>query len=122
MAAVGLVMLIACANVANLQLARGVARQKEMGIRTSLEAQPAGVVRLLVLQAGKLVGIGVGVGLAAAVVAMRILSGFLYGISALDGFTFVGVTIMLAGIALLACYIPARRATKVDPMIALRYE
>jgi len=75
-----------------------------------------------VTQGGKLVAIGAVIGIAAAVAMCRILSGFLYGISAVDGITFAGVTILLAAVALMACYIPARRATRVDPMIALRYE
>jgi putative ABC transport system permease protein len=88
----------------------------------ALGAQPEGVVRLLVMQGGKLVAIGVLIGLAAVVAVSRILSGFLYGISAVDGVTFVAVTIVLVSVALVACYIPARRATRVDPMVALRYE
>jgi putative ABC transport system permease protein len=88
----------------------------------ALGAQPQGVVRLLVMQAGKLVAIGALIGIIAAVALCRILSGFLYGISAMDGFTFVAVTMVLVSVALFACYIPARRATRVDPMIALRYE
>jgi putative ABC transport system permease protein len=88
----------------------------------ALGAQPEGVVRLLVMQGGKLVAIGVLIGLAAVVAVSRILSGFLHGISAVDGVTFVAVTIVLVSVALVACYIPARRATRVDPMVALRYE
>ena len=88
----------------------------------ALGAQPEGVVRLLVMQGGKLVAIGVLIGLAAVVAVSRILSGFLYGISAVDGVTFVAVTIVLVSVALVACYIPAPVATRVDPMVALRYE
>jgi putative ABC transport system permease protein len=97
-------------------------RTKEIGIRIALGSQPSGVVRLLVWQTGRLVLIGAVLGLAAGVAASRVLEKFLYGLSAVDGAAFLGVTILLGGVALLACYIPARRATKVDPMVALRYE
>jgi putative ABC transport system permease protein len=87
-----------------------------------LRWQPEGVVRLLVTQAGKLVAIGAVIRIIAAIAMCRILSGFLYGISATDGITFFAVTIVLVSVALVACYIPARRAARVDPMIALRHE
>jgi predicted permease len=117
-----LAMLLACVGITSVTAFAVSQRTREIGIRMALGAQPREVVRLLVLQGGKLVGIGAGIGLIAAVAATRILSGFLYGISAVDGVAFVGVTILLVGIAIGACYVPARRATKVDPMVALRYE
>ncbi len=122
-AALGLLaLLLASVGITSVTAFAVTQRTREIGIRMALGAQPSGVVRLLVLQGGKLVAIGVVVGLAAAIAASRILSGFLYGISAMDGVAFVGVTILLVGVALVACYIPARRATRVDPMVALRYE
>jgi putative ABC transport system permease protein len=117
-----LALLLASVGITSITAFAVTQRTREIGIRMALGAQPGGVVRLLVMQGGKLVAIGSAIGIVAAVAMCRILSGFLYGISAVDGITFVGVTIFLAAVALTACYIPARRATRVDPMIALRYE
>jgi macrolide transport system ATP-binding/permease protein len=122
-AALGLLaLLLASVGITSVTAFAVTQRTREIGIRMALGAQPEGVVRLLVMQGGKFVAIGVVIGLAAAVAMSRILSGFLYGISAVDGITFVAVTIVLVSVALFACYLPARRATQVDPMIALRYE
>jgi putative ABC transport system permease protein len=88
----------------------------------ALGAHPDGVVRLLVWQVGKLVAIGAAIGLLAAAAVSRLLAQVLYGLSALDGLTLLCVTLFLAAVALASCYFPARRATLVDPMIALRYD
>jgi putative ABC transport system permease protein len=97
-------------------------RQHEIGIRMALGAQPRSVLGLVVRQAVVLVGAGVGVGVLAALAVSRILVSLLVGVSSYDPLTFASVSALMVAVALLACYIPARRATKVDPMVALRYE
>ena len=97
-------------------------RQREIGVRMALGAQRRDVLGLVVGHGMRLTGIGVILGLAGALALTRVLKSLLFEIKPFDPVTFLTVTALLAGVALLACWIPARRAARVDPIEALRYE
>ncbi|MGB7173426.1 MAG: ABC transporter permease [Candidatus Acidiferrales bacterium] len=97
-------------------------RTHEIGIRLALGAQPAQVLKMIFRQGFVIVGVGVLGGVLAAAAVAKLIGNLLFGVPPLDPLTYIAASLLLAGIAMLACYIPARRAMRVDPMVALRYE
>ena len=116
----GLALVLAAVGIYGV-MSYSVAQQtREIGIRIALGAKRADVLRMTVLQALKLVGAGLVCGLAVAFVLTRVMASLLFGISATDPLTFISIAVVLLGVALVASYLPALRATRIDPMIALR--
>jgi predicted permease len=117
-----LALVLACIGLYGLLSYEVARRTRELGIRVALGAQKGDVLRMVVSQGFGLTLIGVAVGLGGGLALTRFLSSLLYGVNPTDPLTFIAVSLILIVVALLACYIPARRATNVDPMIALRHE
>jgi putative ABC transport system permease protein len=117
-----LALSLACTGIYGVMSYLVVERTHEIGIRTALGAQSKDVLGLVVTQGLKLVVIGVAIGIGGALALTRFMSSLLYGVKPTDPLTFITVSLILIAVAILACYIPARRAAKVDPMLALRHE
>ena len=120
MALLGLVLAVV--GVYSVVSYAAVQRTHEIGIRMALGAAPQDILRMVLRQSVVLVGVGLAVGLAAAFAGTRVIASFIVGVRPTDAITFVTVVVLLAVIALVACWIPARRATRVSPLVALRYE
>ena len=97
-------------------------RTREIGVRAALGAATGDVLRMILGQGLRTIFIGVAIGITGSLALTRTVESLLFGVTATDPLTFSAVTLLLVGAALLACYIPARRATRVDPMVALRHE
>jgi putative ABC transport system permease protein len=118
----GLATLLSAVGIFGVMNYSVALRTREIGLRLAIGAQPRQVLLLVLKQGLTLTVVGVGLGLLAAFALTRLLTGLLFGVEAVDATTFTTISLLLVFVSLLACYLPARRAMRIDPMMALRYE
>jgi putative ABC transport system permease protein len=118
----GVALLLSAIGIFGVMRYSVAQRTREIGVRLALGARSADVLRLVIGQGLRLALIGVAIGLVSSLALTRVLERLLFGVSAHDSVTLVGVTLLLVGAAFPACYLPARKAAQVDPMVALRHD
>jgi putative ABC transport system permease protein len=115
-------LVLAAAGIYGVLSGSVAERTREIGVRAALGASRESIFALILRQGMTLTGLGVAIGIAGAIAASEAIASMLFGVSRLDPFTYLGVLVLLLGVSAVACWVPARRAMRVDPMEALRHE